>query len=233
MRMSRMVYAMAAVVMGGMTFRCTTENSPTAPPDNVPGNVILSEGFEGDLSDYRQIMYTSGNGMMSLSTQHARFGKGSLTSDSNNTGIKKTFDPSIDDSIAGLQFHFMATRASHTNLLVALCKPGSSANGLFTIMGMGIGKSDSLQYVYEENPFDPAVRERRSFAALALNKWYKCKIEYNYADTTLTYSVDDAQVYRRGATSPMTLSIFVAMRDSLGAQGASGCYLDNVSVYKR
>lgn len=226
------ISAIAAAVTAATVLMCNNGTGPAKDEDIVPGNVILSEEFEGDLSNYRQIVYTPGNGMMSISTQHARFGKGSLTSDSNNTGIKCAIDPAIMDSIAGLQFYLMATQAAHTNFLAALCKPGSSANGLFTIIGMGIDKSDSLQTVYEEFPFDPA-REYRKFAALALNIWYKCKIEYNYTDTTLTYFVDDAVVYQRGASNPMTLSVFVAMRDSIGAQGPSGCYIDNVSVYKR
>jgi len=233
MRKSWMVCAIASVTMGGMVFRCTTENNPTTPPDTVPGNVILSEEFEGDLSNYNQITYVDGQGKMSISTQQARFGKGSLTSDSNNTGIKRLFDEPIQDSIAGLQFYLKATKAAQTNLLVAMGKTGSSATGLFTIIGMGIDKSGSLQCVYEENPFDPAVQERRNVTTLTLNKWYKCKVEYNYDDTTLTYSVDDAIVYQRGAPSPMTLQIFFAMRDSLGAQGPSGYYVDNVSIYKR
>jgi hypothetical protein len=232
MRKSWMVYAITAVAIVGMIFRCTTENSPTTPPDTVPGNVILSEGFEGDLSNYKQITYVEGQGMMSISTQHALFGKGALTSDSNNTGIKKMFDPSIYDSIAGLQFYLMSTKAAHTNFIAALCQTGSSANGLYTVFGMGIDRSDSLKYVFENAPLDP-MNEQKNFAPLTLSKWYKCKIEYNFTDTTLTYSVDDSVVYQRGVPNPMGLQIFVAMRDSLGAQGPSGYYMDNVSIYKR
>jgi hypothetical protein len=214
-----------------------TPNPVTPPDDQPPGNVILSEGFEGDSTyldsnNYRQITYDPAQGRMSISTQHAHSGKSSLTSDSNNTGIKKGISPSIDDSIAGLQFYLMATKLAHTNFLAAICKPGSSANGLFTIIGMGIDKSDSLKYVYENAPGDP-INEHKNFAALTLNKWYKCKIEYDYSDTTLTYFLDDATVYTRTAPSPMTLQTFVVMRDSLGAQGPSGYYVDDIIVYKR
>jgi hypothetical protein len=170
--------------------------------------------------------------MMSISTQYAHSGKCSLTSDSNNTSIKKGISPSIDDSIAGLQFYLRATKLAHTDFIVAICKPGSSANGLFTIMGMGIDKSDSLRYVYEEDPLDP-INEHKNFAALTLNKWYKCKIEYDYSDTTLTYFLDDSTVYTRTAPSPMTLQTLVVMRDSLGAQGPSGYYIDDITIYKR
>lgn len=232
MRKLRMVYAIAAATTGVALVVCDNGTDPAALDDKVQGSVILSEGFEGNLSDYKQITYQPGQGMMSISTQHARFGKGALTSDSNNTGIKKMFDPSIYDSIAGLQFYLMATKAAHTNFIAALCQTGSSANGLFTVFGMGIDKSDSLKYVFENAPLDP-MNEQKNFAPLTLNKWYKCKIEYNFTDTTLTYTVDKDTVYQRGVPNPMGLQIFVVMRDSLGAQGPSGCYIDNVNVYKR
>ena len=111
--------------------RCNNNSGPTNSTDKVPGTAILSEGFEGDLSNYRQITYDPGiQGMMSISTQHAHSGKSSLTSDSNNTSIKRVISPSIDDSIAGLQFYLMATTAAHTNFFAAICKPGSSASSM-------------------------------------------------------------------------------------------------------
>jgi hypothetical protein len=233
MRKSRTVYAMAAAALCAMAVSCSkSTTNPVKPPDQPPGNVILSEGFEGDLSNYRQITYTPEQGLMSISTQHPTTGSGSLTSDSNYTGIKKIIEPSINDSIAGLQFYLMAIQTSHTNFIAALCKPGSSANGLFAIYGMGIDQSDSLKYVFENAPGD-IINEHKNFAALTLNKWYKCKIEYDYADTTLTYYLDDAVVYTRTAPNPMTLQIFVVMRDGLGAQGAAGYYIDDVAIYKR
>jgi hypothetical protein len=232
MKGSLMVSAIAAAVTVAALVVCDNGTDPVTIDDTVPGRVILSEGFEGDLSSYNQITYVDGQGKMSISTQHARFGKGALTSDSNNTGIKKMIESSIDDSIAGLQFYLMSTKAAHTNFIGALCKMGSSANGLYTIFGMGIDKSDSLMYVFENAPLDP-MNERKTFAPLTLNKWYKFKIEYNYADTTLTYSLDNEIVYQRSAPDPMTLQFFVAMRDGLGAQGPSGYYMDNVSIYKR
>jgi hypothetical protein len=232
MKKSRLVYAILAVAISGMIVECKNNNGPIAPADIAPGNLILSEGFETDLSNYKQVTYYPSEGMMSLSTQHARSGKGSLTSDSNNTGIKKVLDPSINDSIAGLQFYVMAAKTAHANFMAAMGKAGSSANGLLTIIGMGIDKSDSLKYVYENAPND-IINEHKNFAALTLNKWYKCKIEYDYSDTTLTYYLDDAVVYTRTAPSPMTLQIFIVMRDDLGAQGLSGYYLDDVRVFKR
>jgi hypothetical protein len=227
-----MMFAMAAAATGWLIMLCNSGSDPAGSSDKVTGTIILSEGFEGDLSGYKQIVYDGTQGLMSLSTQQAHSGKGSLTSDSNNTGIKAMIDPSIDDSIAGLQFYLKATKASHTNSIVALCKMGSSANGLYTIMGMGIDKSDSLKYVYESAPADPS-NEYKKFAPLTLNTWYKCKIEYDYSAATLTYFLNDAVVHTIPAPNPMTLHTFVVMRDSLGAAGPSDYYIDDVAIYKR
>lgn len=237
MKKSRMVYTMAAVVIGGIIPQCN-DGDPTNTPDKIPGNVILSEGFEGyggnqlDTIDlYRKITYDPAQGWMSISAQHARSGMCSLTSDSNNTSIKRRMDPYIEDSIAGLQFYLMATGAAHTDFFAAICKPGSSRDGLVTKYGMGIDKSDSLNYIHED--YLNGINERINFAPITLNKWYNCKIEYDYTDTTLAYFLDDALVYSRPAPNPMTLQIFVVIRDSLGAQGPAGYYIDDVCIYKR
>jgi hypothetical protein len=241
MRKSRMVYVIAAAALCAMVVSCSknkgSTSNPVNPPDQPLGNVILSEGFEGDSTyldsnNYRQINYDPTQGMMSISTQHPHSGNGSLTSDSNNTSIKRVISPSIDDSIAGLQFYLMATTLAHTDFFAALCKPGSSADGLPTKYGMGIDKSDSLNYICYD--YLNGINEYKNFALLTLNKWYKCKIEYDFSDTTLTYFLDDDTVYAR--TTPSTLTpfqTFVAIRDGLGAQGPSGYYIDDVTIYKR
>jgi hypothetical protein len=224
-----------------MVVTCSKKNGSTAnpvtPPDQSFGDVILSEGFEGDSTyldsnNYRQINYDPSQGMMSISTQYAHSGKSSLTSDSNNTSIKRGISPSIGDSIAGLQFYLMATKLAHTNSFAAICKPGSSSDGLITKFGMGIDKSDSLKYICYD--YLNGINEYINFAPLTLNKWYKCKIEYDYSDTTLTYFLDNDTVYTRTTPSTITsFQTFVAIRDGLGAQGPSGYYIDDVIIYKR
>ena len=225
------VCAIAAVALGGLLICCDKKDASSAPPA-PERNAVLSEGFENGISDYMQVTYAPEQGLMSVSTNYAHSGTHSLTSDSNNTGIRKSLDDPISDSIAGLEFYLMAKKAERTNFVAVIARSGSSANGLYTILGMGIDKSDSLKYIYEYQP-DDTSNEHKNFAALMLNKWYKCKIEYDYSDTTLTYSLDDSTVYTRTAPSPMTLQTFIVMRDSLGAPGPSGYYVDDVAVYKR
>ena len=197
-----------------------------SPNNETPGRAILIEGFEGDLAKYRQILYDGQEGMMSISKQVALKGTGSLTSDSNSTSIKSRLGTEISDSIAGLQFYIMATKKSQTNTIVSMCKMGSSRNGLYTIMGMGISKSDSIQCVFENSPQD-SLNEYKNNAAFQINKWYQCNVEYNFSDTTLTYYIDGAIVRQITAPNPMTLQYFVIMRDNAGAQGPSGYYVDD------
>jgi hypothetical protein len=220
------------ITLCGMSVKCTRENNPAGSADSVTGVVILSEDFEGTLENYRQLLYTPGQGMMSISALHARAGKGALTADSNNTSIKKALDPSITDSIAGLRFFLMATKAAHTGFFASLCKNGSSRTGMVTFIGMGIDTSDSIECLYEDLLNGNAV-EHRNVAALTLNKWYKCAVEYDFTTDTLTYFLDDAIVHKRYMPDPSLLSYFVAMRDDAGEQGVSGYYMDDVVVYKR
>jgi hypothetical protein len=197
------------------------------------GQSFLSEGFEGSLSNYRQVY---GQAMMSISKQYAHSGNGSLTSDSNNTSIQCIINPYLQDSIAGLQFYIMATKKSKTNTMVGIYKSGSNANGIYTTMGMGISKSDSLEYIYEAVPDEmdiDKVNLHTNFAALELNKWYLCKVEYDYNTSILEYFLNNTVIHTMIIENPFLLSSFVAMRDGAGAQGPSGYYIDDVIVYKR
>ena len=76
-------------------------------------------------------------------------------------------------------------------------------------------------------------RVQENDPSLELNKWYKCEIEYNYTDSTLTYSVDGSIVQKRTAPSPFTFDKLFVMRDNFGAQGHSGYYIDDITVCKR
>jgi hypothetical protein len=237
MKVLKTYSALAMLMLCGVIMRCdnSTPNNPLIDP--MLNHVILKEGFEGDLSNYKQMTYRTGvDGMMGISKLNFHTGSGSLTSDSNNTGARCMLEEQIDDSIAGLQFFMMATKKSHANTIVGIYKMGSSANGIFTILAMGFDKSDSLKYIYENVPggnTGDEINEYRNFAPLETNKWYKFKVEYNYTDTTFTFSLNDEIVRQRNAPNPMTLQHFCAMRDGLGAQGPSGYYIDDIIVYKR
>jgi hypothetical protein len=240
---SRFVYAVVAAAMVVLFINCNKNSSaPPAGPTAPARNVIFTEGFENipyDLDDtlhpnpyYSKVTSMPGWTADTISTDAAHSGTHSLTSDSNLSGIKRPLDPAIADSIAGLEFYLMAKKAEHTNIYAALATSGSSYNGLWVIMGIGIDKSDSLMFIYNKSPSDP-LNEQINFAPLDSNKWYKCDIEYNFTDSTLTYSVDGTVVHAMNVPQPPSLPRFVVLRDSAGAQGPADYYLDDVTVYKR
>ena len=225
------VCAIAAVALGGLLICCDKKDASSAPPA-PERNAVLSEGFENGISDYMQVTYAPEQGLMSVSTNYAHSGTHSLTSDSNNTGIRKSLDDPISDSIAGLEFYLMAKKAERTNFVAVIARSGSSANGLYTILGMGIDKSDSLKYIYEYQP-DDTSNEHKNFAALEYDKWYKCNIEYDFNDSTVTYFLDGRIVHTRSTPNLIALTSFVIMRDSLGSPGPKDYYVDDVTIYKR
>jgi hypothetical protein len=219
-----------------MFMGCNKKTDPAGPPDPTPParTVIFSEDFETDLSLYSQVTYMPGWSMMDTTKAAAHASSAqSLTSDTNLSGIKRAFYPGIEDSIAGLEFYLMAKQAGQTNFYAALATSGSSFNGLFTIMGMGIDKSDSLWYIYENTPTDSATMEHTNFAPLAFNVWYKCNVEYEFSTSTITYFLNDSVILTRTVPTTNAIPLFVTMRDSVGAQGPKEYYLDDVTVYKR
>jgi len=230
MKMFRIVCAITAAAMGAVLMWCNTSTGPTNPPDKVPGNVLLSEGFETDSTPLQQFTYAPSWGIMSRVTGHAHTGKYSLTSDSGKTGTRKSFDL-ISDSIAGVQFYVMATKAEQINFFGAIGMSGSAWNDMSVIFGMGIGKFDSLQYYYQRQAGD-STNEQKSFAPLQFNKWYQCRIEYDFNTSILSYFLDGA-VVKTITTSIMGFTRFVTFRDELGSPGPRGYYIDDISVYKR
>jgi hypothetical protein len=227
-----MVCGIAAGAITMMFIGCNKGSNPVAPSNpQVPGRYLVTEGFETDLSNYNQLTYAIGWGKMSISTGATHSGKQSLSSDSNRTGIKANYDP-ISDSIAGLDFYLMAKKAGGINFYAALSRSGSSWNGLFAILGLGIGKSDSLQYIYEIQPVD-STNEHKNFAPVQFNHWYHCRVECSFTDTIVTYSVDDVVVKTIKMPFMSNLGMFVTMRDDSGSQGTKDYYFDDVTVYKR
>ncbi|MBN2036561.1 MAG: hypothetical protein JW768_07440 [Chitinispirillaceae bacterium] len=241
--MSRVFGIIAAVAVCGIVVTCDNENSsPTTPPP-PQRHVILSEGFEGtnlDSAGFRQAYRGLDYGWMSITDKAAHTGSYSLTSDSNKTGIRKLLavDQFITDSIAGLEFYLMAKEAGQTEVYAAFGQGGNSAgmlpNGWQTVFGMGIDNTDSLWCMYEKYDYPQADSDlvHKTCGALALNKWYKCTIEYDFAAMVLTYYLDNVPVYSRSAPN-RTIEEFVVYRDTLGPPGPTDYFFDDVTLYKR
>lgn len=239
--MSQLFCIIGVVAGGGIVITCNNNHNPTTPPPH-PRNVILFDGFEGnnlDSAGYTKLYNPRAYGPMSITNKAARTGAYSLTSDSNNTGLRKWLDNPISDSIAGLEFYLMAAQSGQTDFFAAIVTMGTSAgmldNGFSTVLGMGIDKSDSLWYTFQkyDDPQADSDLVHKTFAALEFNKWYKCTMEYDFAAQKLTYSLDDRVIFTKGASGIAKLDMFITMRDSLGTQGSKDYFIDDITIYKR
>lgn len=235
MRWSHIVLAAA-----GIFIDC---DSPTSskPPLPPPRQVIETDGFEYEndslATKYNKVAWVGGRGLMSTTTAAAHSGTHSLTSDSTKTGIRLYSNFSIEDSIAGLEFYFMARKAEHIPFFAAIGLSGSEWNGLKAIVGIGTSASDSLQYIYEWQANMPE-NEHTCFAALRYDTWYKFRVECDFNDTTASYFMNDSNVRTIKTKDITSINRFFVMRDSLGTQGSgpqgpAEYYLDDYTLYKR
>ena len=246
MSMSRVFCILSAVAVSGIVIMCNKNSGPITPP-TTPRNVLFSDGFEGNNLDsldsagigYTKLYNPRAYGPMSITNKASHTGAYSLTSDSNNTGLRRWLDNPVSDSIAGFEFYCMAKESGQTDFFAAITTMGTSAgmlnNGFSALLGMGIDKSDSLWYTFQkyDNPQADSDLVHKTFAALEFNKWYKCTMEYDFAAQKLTYYLNDAVIYTRSAPGIAKLDMFITMRDSLGTQGPKDYFIDDINIYKR
>jgi hypothetical protein len=239
MRRSRIVLAAVAIAATGILIACNSPTDSNPPPLSL-GRVILADGFEYGTDTlanrYNQVAWGE-RGFMSTTTAAAHSGTYSLTSDSAKTGIRPYSDFLIDDSIAGIEFYFMAKKAEHIPFFAAIGSSGSEWNGLKVILGIGATATDSLQYIYEWQANKPENRHT-CFAPLQYNRWYKLRVECNFNDTTASYFVNDSNIQTIKTKEIYLINRFFVMRDSLGWQGSGPggpkeYYLDDYTLYKR
>ncbi|MBN1758953.1 MAG: hypothetical protein JW863_11575 [Chitinispirillaceae bacterium] len=153
------------------------------------------------------------------------------------TGIRPFENLSVEDSVAGLQFYFLAKKSEHIPFFAALGSGGSEWNGLKVILGIGATANDSLQFIYEWQTNQPE-NLHTGFAALQYDIWYKFRIECNFTDTTASYFMNDSLIHTLKTIDILSINRFIVMRDSVGAQGPGPdgpkeYYLDDYAVYKR
>ena len=87
---------------------------------------------------------------------------------------------------------------------------------------MEIGTSDSIWIIYENSPVDSINMMHKNVAALQYDTWYKCRIEYSFPDTALTYFLNDDIVYTQsGPSQPLTRFVMLHY-DTLASAGAQG-----------
>lgn len=236
----KIVFVVTVLAIGGIIVSCGDKNTnplqPILPDDPTAKGrtVIFHEDFEKTQTafseDYKPLIYIEG--LMTLTNKLVHGGKQSITTDSNNTGIKLPLETYITDSIAGIEFYLYATQLQESDFIVTMAQAGSSPNGLSMLLGMGIGKSDSLMLYYQQ-PY-PAALIEKNIAPFECNKWNKCNVEYNFKNDTLTCFLNNKVVYAyKPDEDPMQFGMFAVFRDNAGSNGPKNYYADDVTIYQR
>jgi hypothetical protein len=200
--------------------------------------VVFSDGFEGDLSNYKPTYMINVNdfySQMRITTDAAHSGTHSVTSDSNRSALEYDLIPSIISGIVGVQFYIMAKSSGQTNFTVQIGKNAGSSGGLGKQFGLGFDKSDSVKCVlYNMDDFTP--QQDSLLSPIQFNHWYKCVVEINFATNMVTYYLDDAVVKRMSFPALATMygiDRLLVFRGIDGAEGPKPYYADDIVLYKK
>jgi hypothetical protein len=254
----KILFAGAAIACGVIALTGCSKANKAQPTQPTPPErtVVFTEGFEGDLSkwdahyliQYPDDIYS----LMRITGSAANTGTHSLTSDSNRTALYIGKDHHLDTArletgTVGLEFYIMAKAAGQANFTVDFGQDAGSSGGMSGHFGIGFDPSDSLVCTYYDM-YDYSSRMDNGYwnkliAPIELNRWYKCNVEANFTDSTLTYKIDDSLV--RADTLPVAhlmgidgLLVFrgygyFGMRYAPSTEGPQQYYVDDIVVYKK
>ena len=216
-------------------------------PDGV--TVIYSDGFGGDLSKWDDhYMITVGDNYphARITTDAAYSGKYSVTTDSNRTALLFSLLPEVrvESGIAGVQFYIMAKENGQANFTVEIGQNAGSSGGLGKAFGIGFDPNDSIKCKYYDMLGNPSVADTM-VAPIQLDHWYKCAIEVNLTDATVSYYIDDA-IIRTQALPTIDLMgidrllVFRGLEVNRPNYGITTCadgpkqyYADDIVFYKK
>jgi hypothetical protein len=238
--------------VGGALTGCSKKNPAEPPVSETPTapsgtTLVLAEGFGGDLSKWADhYMVTSSEiySLMRITTDAAHTGTHSITGDSNMTALLFALPDTerVENGIAGVQFYIMAKELQQANFTVGIGASPSSSGGVQPLFGIGFDPSDSIKCTYYDMyyPYNNGHGDSL-IAPITPNHWYKCVVEANFSDTTITYSIDDVQVrtFPMDTTRIMGISSLVVLRGMTGvnnapsAEGPKKYYADDIVFYKK
>ena len=226
----------------------------TEPPDTTPTrNVILRDSAFTTMDPFINFPFKLNpnseiTGLMSLDSTIGRIYKGSIVSDSNNSAMLNVFTSINDfqDTMAGIEFYIRAAASCNTNFIVFLGKENGSYKNTKYFFGMGFDKSDSIKYVSGADSMsstdaifsaDSTKYRAKNIAPIQLNRWYKCNAELTFADTTVTYYLDNVKVgqvkWHFTIIQAISIDMYVVYRNGSGASGPASYYLNDVTIYKK
>jgi len=242
------------VCIAAMLTGCSNKNpvdeekseTPTAPSGTT---LVFAEGFGSDLSKWdNDYMVTQFDiyPRMRTTTDAAHTGTHSLTTDSNNTALLFTILPStnrIESGIAGVQFYIMAKALGQANFTVEIGANAGSSGGVQPAFGMGFDPSDSIKCTYYEMnyPYNNGYGDSL-LCPFELDRWYKCVVEANFSDSTITYYLDDVLVRTFPLDVARTMGIdkllvfrgfYAGMNATPSQEGPKQYYADDIVFYKK
>ena len=228
----RILAGVVVVCVAGLMMGCSKKDNPVAPPERT---VLFTEGFEGDLSNWRDnYMINIGDfyPQMRISTDAARTGTHSITSDSNRCALLYYVDPRVETGIVGGEFYIMATAAGQTNFTVEIGQNAGSSGGLGKAFGFGFDQTDSVKCTFYDSWTGP---NDTMISALQLNHWYKCVVEVDFTAQTITYYLEGAKVRTRPLPTQEMYGIdrVLVFRGIMGAEGPTSYFADDIVLYKK
>jgi hypothetical protein len=192
--MGRFILSSGAVIVCSMMLftGCDTGTGPSEPSGNENRNVIFSEGFESDLSAWEGLYMVSDQEkyhQMRITADAAHSGKNSLTTDSNMTALYHVEDKRVETGTVGIEFYMMATTLEQANFGVEIGQNPGSSGKVSPSFGIYFDPSDSIKCTFFTAW--PVVDRQTIVAPIQAGQWYKCQVEVNFEDSTVSYFIDD------------------------------------------
>lgn len=226
----------------------------TEPPDTTPTrHVVLRDSAFTSIDPFISHPFVLSpndftTSLMSLDLTIGKTYKGSIVSDSNNTAMLNVFTSINDfqDTMAGIEFYIRAAALCHTNFVVFLGKENGSYKNTKYFFGMGFDKSDSIKYVSGTDSIscidaiytaDTTKYKSKNVTPILLNRWYKCNAELTFADSMVTFYLDNVKVgqakWHFTIIQAISIDMYVVYRNASGANGPASYYLSDVTIYKK
>jgi hypothetical protein len=215
----------------------------TEGPDNTPtarSIVLRDSAFTSDdlLSFFFLLSpYDGTTGLMSVNTSVGRVTacNGSIVSDSNNRAGALFFTEVFDSTLVA-EFYLRADSLCHTNFIAFLGKDRGSGKNTLWHVGIGFDATDSVKYVYGDS-VGASTGTSLNVSPIQLNHWYKCSVEFTFADTTAVFYLDDVKMgevrFSIIGYQSLGYNFFAVYRNGLGADGPVPYYLNDLTIYKK
>jgi len=235
----KILFAGAVMVCGVIALTgCSKDKAPTQPkPDRT---VLFTEGFEGNLSQWEG-SFLNGDWYfpMRITTDTAHNGTHSLTTDSNMTALYHIEADRVESGISGVEFYMMAHSLDSINFGVEIGQNPGSSGAVSPAFGIFFDPSDSIKcMVYNTWP---DVNTQIMMEAIQADHWYKCKVEVNMTDSTVSFYLDDALKHTESIATIGLMGIdrLLVFRGLYGkdysssSEGTKPYYIDDITLYKK